>query len=351
MIDAPINNLNDLNAIIRSPLEFDRTDDGYMGRKLGADVLLSDGTQLRNNDRLHPSDVVFDVGDLERLRSTQPWEPIVIKFWRLNGQPKEARLLHHSPLMRIEGVGISSWALDLLRTWHLAPLLKVSAKILWFIIRSDCLAVNLPWLLAEDTMQLQMNALRAKYFIWVKQQQRNDPLYKQTAASAWNLTLSMLGPEYDPAMHLKANESLHFINFAVAIMEEYAVELMAHNRDMYRILFACAKSAQDVNRIIRESPRVMTLEQQQSLMNAYLRHMRLWIRCDGHIVPKHHYMIHLIIGIGKHGNPRFYWTYRDESLNGIVTKLAKSCHRMTFMSSTHDKFKWLDVLDLCSAMH
>jgi hypothetical protein len=38
-------------------------------------------------------------------------------FWRV-GNPKVARLLHRSPLMDIPGVGMDTYAVDILHTWH-----------------------------------------------------------------------------------------------------------------------------------------------------------------------------------------------------------------------------------------
>ena len=35
------------------------------------------------------------------------------------------------------------------------------------------------------------------------------------------------------------------------------------------------------------------------------------------------------------GSPRFYTTYRDESLNGVIAKIARSTHRGSLMRSAH----------------
>ena len=37
------------------------------------------------------------------------------------------------------------------------------------------------------------------------------------------------------------------------------------------------------------------------------------------------------------GNPRLYSTYRDESLNGIIAKIARSAHRRTWSNVIHFK--------------
>ena len=41
------------------------------------------------------------------------------------------------------------------------------------------------------------------------------------------------------------------------------------------------------------------------------------------------------------GNPRFYWTYVDEDLVGLLVEVAESCHARTVAPSA--MFKWLHV--------
>ena len=41
------------------------------------------------------------------------------------------------------------------------------------------------------------------------------------------------------------------------------------------------------------------------------------------------------------GNPRFYWTYSDEDLVGLLIEVAESCHPTTLAASA--LFKWLQV--------
>ena len=94
----------------------------------------------------------------------------------------------------------------------------------------------------------------------------------------------------------------------------------------------------------------MSRVQVQALLDAYTRHVNMRVRAGGEVQPKHHLMLHLVQRCLRFGNPKYYWTYRDESSNGIVTKIARSCYRRRFMMAVHDKFKWLTALDLCTQM-
>ena len=57
-----------------------------------------------------------------------------------------------------------------------------------------------------------------------------------------------------------------------------------------------------------------------------------------HIVPKHHLFLHLTHGIRHKGNPRFYQTYLDESLNKTICSIAASSHRSTMERRVAAKF-------------
>jgi hypothetical protein len=61
-------------------------------------------------------------------------------------------------------------------------------------------------------------------------------------------------------------------------------------------------------------------------------------------------MFHVIARIAWTGNPRFAWTYREESLNGVVIKMAKAAHRANFMQTVHNRFRWVDKLSLSTHM-
>ena len=48
--------------------------------------------------------------------------------------------------------------------------------------------------------------------------------------------------------------------------------------------------------------------------------------------------MHLSLLAGIRGNPRFYMTYLDESLNKIFIRIAKTCHRSTFERTLFGKY-------------
>ena len=58
----------------------------------------------------------------------------------------------------------------------------------------------------------------------------------------------------------------------------------------------------------------------------------------GHMVYKHYAAWHMVQLAGTHGNPRFIWTYADESENRAMKKVAQSLHSgPTFYTSFMQK--------------
>eukprot|EP00959_Pyramimonas_sp_CCMP1952_P415681 8709658-Pyramimonas_sp.AAC.1 len=54
--------------------------------------------------------------------------------------------------------------------------------------------------------------------------------------------------------------------------------------------------------------------------------------------PKHHLFRHLAAHICRKGNPRYYNTYWDESINGVIAKIANTTHRARFERMVFRKY-------------
>ena len=60
------------------------------------------------------------------------------------------------------------------------------------------------------------------------------------------------------------------------------------------------------------------------------------------LMPKLHLFLHLCEWQAlEQGNPRYYWTYADEDLQGTMAEVAESCHASTM--TTNALFKWLHI--------
>ena len=70
----------------------------------------------------------------------------------------------------------------------------------------------------------------------------------------------------------------------------------------------------------------------------------------GELRPKHHIMIHLIHKARVMGHPSLWATFRDESLNGVVARIARAAHRTTFNAMAHARFSRSQSLAGVNAM-
>ena len=145
--------------------------------------------------------------------------------------------------------------------------------------------------------------------------------------------MSMLGNQESYNLNAKAAESHGLLRFVEHLLHEYADVLPGLDPDMSRkltLLQAAAKSARAMDEILAQGERFMDRPQCQAFFNCYIRFLTLYMRAGGVWRPKCHLLLHLCQRALLKGNPRLYSTYRDESLNGTIAKIARSAHRRTW---------------------
>ena len=162
----------------------------------------------------------------------------------------------------------------------------------------------------------------------------------QRDISVFDLTIGMLGPAKHPELKAKAAETVGMLGFVVHLLEKHANALPHGAAD----LLDSARAAVAVNTLIKESGRVMTPDQRRGLMQHYVRHAKLYFKAGGKPTPKHHLCLHLFVSMATRGNPKYYHTYRDETLNGLIAKLCAAVHRFVFHTEVHRRFANLQQL-------
>lgn len=71
--------------------------------------------------------------------------------------------------------------------------------------------------------------------------------------------------------------------------------------------------------------------------SALQAHQKLW-----KVTPKLHIFVHLCEWQAPAlGNPRYFWTYADEDLVGLLVDIAETCHPNTL--PMNGLFKWLHL--------
>jgi hypothetical protein len=308
----------------------------FLGRALIKPIKVGD-INLIPGDRLEPSLTLRDVADFEALENF----PFQVVFWRMFG---EDRLLHDSPLFLVPGLGIDTHGADTLHDWALGPLEKFIPFALWFLIGTELYQPAIDFLSTEDCANIALMQIKKR--LWEHYRiKRGDPRFRKKGSQIWNLTLKMLGKKSDPSISVKAAEAKGLLEFVVNLLETDVPKLSARHKERGLLLLACGKAAWRVEVALRGNQSLtLAPEERQQLLNDYTQHVVLFTRAGGSLIPKHHKIFHLILDVSWKGSPSLYATFRDESLNGIIAGIAKSCHRNRFGEVIHFKFSALQTL-------
>ena len=144
----------------------------------------------------------------------------------------------------------------------------------------------------------------------------------------------MLGNQETYGLQAKAAESHGLLKFVLWLLEKYSDEFEKLPEETSRplaILKAATQAANSMDDIL------LSRMQCPHLMQHYLRFLTLYLKAGGVWRPKCHLPLHLIQRAMVQGDPRLYSTYRDESLNGVIAKIARSAHRSTWGNVIHFK--------------
>ena len=161
-----------------------------------------------------------------------------------------------------------------------------------------------------------------------------------TRPKVWNLTQKMLGNQKHTTSTPKQLNLMGFFTLWSGSSQSMALTLQPLEREVARrlsLLQSASQAALSMDVVLRQEGRTMGRSQCQTLFQNYTRFLTLYLRAGGVWRPKCHLLVHLIQRALVKGNPRLYSTYRDESLNGIIAKIARSAHRWTWANVIHWK--------------
>ena len=293
---------------------------------------------LQTLDRLEPAGSLFDVDQFEA--QTCPFEAV---FWR--GRDED-RLLHDSPLLHIEGASIRLCGVDLLHGWDLGPLQVYTASVIWHFLRCNVFHSPLPWLPQTENNKLALLRIKSLMFSFYARRRRSDLRWHKKGSEVWDLSLPMIGPAHAPLLAAKAKETEGLVPFCVELLRTYRhlfVGLELLRTDTWIEAGLAAMSFKSLLDIIDGVP---TISESQRLLDYVVRHVKMYSDAGGRVLPKHHAMIHMVQQIQYLGHPRGFTCFIDETLNGIVARIARSVHSTVFSRSVHRKHAALQILDV-----
>jgi hypothetical protein len=143
------------------------------------------------------------------------------------------------------------------------------------------------------------------------------------------------------------------MEFAIQLLKDNAVKFAAMSPDIAlqaELLLQSGYAALQFDSLLLSVGPRPSHTDRQNLLNAFLRHLSFLNRSGTPLLPKHHLMVHGIHRMKFLGNMRGYSTYRDESLNGVIATIARSCARCVFGFAVHFKFKLMQTLKFRNAI-
>ena len=177
---------------------------------------------------------------------------------------------------------------------------------------------------------------------YYKAEQKQNP-DKQLSRLASTFTYKSLGVNLDaPCLKAKGGETRGLVKFCVKLMHDAVrkqVGLKAKKLRRMSNLAQAGEKLMDMYAVMEREPRCMSLEARQKLLASAVNHVLLYKLAGGHLVPKHHGIVHMALSAGQQGNPKFVSTYEDEHENGSDAKVGLHVHGMTFEVSTFERIE------------
>ena len=311
-------------------LHYDRRGGGGRGRCLLQDY---GPLGLKKGDRLSPFETMMDVSDFEKVFEAPGKVEHKTCFWRTQ---EETRSRWRNPLFCAEiGLTTEILAIDLLHTLYLGVAKNFCMATIWHAITNNLYTEAGTTKPERD--QLAILAIRNELWAWYKEEKKRTP--ERSVHKLEDLTLSMIGAEGHKKMNTKAAETKTLVLFCTWLLGKYKTKLATPTA---KGLLRIGSSLSFLILTIDGSPRVMTRAQIQTMYDNVKMILAGWEAAGVPLVPKMHLLFHMVERAQTQGNPRFYATFLDESLNRTLRDLVRTSHRNVWVQRIFHRFRWVE---------
>lgn len=303
---------------LREALVIDGRKKGHSGRCL---VRPFPELALSAGNRLLPEGQVRDVWELEHIDV-----PVHLTFFNAAG---DQGLNSICPLFGVVGFSIESVQLDVMHILDLGVSQLLAAALFRTLLVENFTGCDFTHVELRNVYGLrQLNKRMWAYY-------KAHPRPRGEMSAIGKLTMKMLGKASQPRLKAKAAETRNLIPFCAQLVVEQEAKLGGRH-GMLRMATSALAAVYQVMR--SEETRHMSAAGLSELQRQMSRFLHYWKAWGGHMVYKHHAAWHIAQMAAIHGNPRFYWTYPDESENRAMKKVAQSMHAgPTFYTSFMQK--------------
>ena len=305
-------------------LYYDKRKGGHHGRAMRADF---PELNLLAGDRLEPSSLLDDVGKLESL--TPPYH---VLFWRPSN---ETICKHRCVLFNVPGVTLYGLSLDTLHTMNLGVYKSYCCVAIWCCLEKDVFETGAAT--ADVRIALGVARFREALLSWYKRKHAANP--HESLHRLDDLTVKRLGTAANPRLATKAAETATLLEFARDLCRDHEAKL----GDQGTALRTLGDALVQFRELLRSNPRRLSQHQTQELVDLAKRAFVLREYAGIPPTPKWHLMLHIASRARRDGNPAWYATFLDESLNGNLAAMAKGCHRRTWHTSLLAAFRWVSA--------
>ena len=294
-------------------LHYDKRKHGNRGRCLlqGYPLL-----GLQKGGRICPFGTMHDVADFDDLFKGTRKKTIKACFWRVS---EETRARWRNPIFSEEtGLTVYSIAINYVHTVFLGVAKNFCMTTIWHLIKNTIYTKNAN---KDERDQLGISAFKRELWAWYKKTHEQYP--QRELHKLENLMIGMIGKERKPKLNTKAAETKTLTFFCRDELIRHRERFNTDETDgMIRVGGGLCTWVETIDACTR----ILTRGQTQTLYDQAKLMLAGWRKAKMNLVPKVHLFFHMIERATEKGNPRFYGTFLDESLNKTFRDLVRTAH-------------------------
>jgi len=173
------------------------------------------------------------------------------------------------------------------------------------------------------------------YYDREHKKQPDKPLSRLDKSFTWK----NLGSLSEPSLKAKGGATRGLVKFCVELMQENQGGLKGKKLMRMSNLARAGEALMKMYAEMEREPRCMSFAARHRLVASAVNHVVFYKAAGGHLVHKHHGLIHMALSAGGQGNPKCVSTYEDEHENGVDAKVCLHVHGATFQSSTFERIE------------
>ena len=186
----------------------------------------------------------------------------------------------------------------------------------------------------RQLLERGVRAMRARLHSWYDR----NPARTRVGNLTVGMVLGTKGTIYRPCLRAKGAESRTLAFFA---RDELQCWVHTIDTTEARLLLGACNNLCSFYNVLERGGRVLTVTEGRELVGHVLNYNTLFSRSGRTLAPKNHLWLHLAQQAARNGNPKFFSTYPDESLNGIIAKICRTAHPNTLAIMVFKKWRAL----------